>query len=690
VANNFQIVISATDKATATVKKVNDAIGKFVRPVTEVQRASKALGKEVGLDRLGKSLARVGTSAADVGEKMGRIIAPLAAIVGVGSVAAVAELAKKWGELGAEITRTSQTIGVSANNLQALRGAAQLSGVSADSLTSGLKSLGDTMEDALYGRNQEALMLMNRLGIVMKRNADGAVDTTAAFSDLAEKIAGIKNPQVQAVIARTFGLESVLPLLRKGRDGIAELVEKMKQSGAIMGGPALAAANAYYQSMAYLDIALVGLKNTIGTALIPILQPLIEKMTAWVIANKELIATRFAEVAQGIADALAGIDWGGVVNGAMSFVNGIKDLVDWLGGWKNAMIALVIVMNGSLIASVLNLGMALFGLSGNIIKVGAVMAASMVPAIGSLLLKMALLTETALPALSSAFLAMGAAIEATPVGWIITAIAGIGIAGYELVKHWDDIKHWWHRLWGDMGDDVDRGADKIKASTNKAAGSSTGQNVTRSGHFWEKMSGGSPAAGSESQPGLLGIIRKLENSGDSAVSPAGAIGRYQIMPSTARQYGFDPSKLTDPAYNETVASTILNDLQKKYGGDTDAILAAYNGGPGRANQFLASGRNAAVLPLETQRYLAHSHQLLAQAGPSVQTPYSAPVNPQLQDMARQMGVTSSNSSAAGGNGSVKVEVVFSNTPPGTKTRVQSSGAVSTGTRIGFSMPTFAV
>jgi hypothetical protein len=534
---------------------------------------------------------------------------------------------------------------------------------------------------------------------------------------LAEKIAGIKNPQVQAVIARTFGLESVLPLLRKGKDGIAELVEKMKQSGAIMGGPALAAANAYYQSMAYLDIALGGLKNTIGTALIPILQPLIEKMTSWVIANKELIATRFAEVAQGIADALAGIDWGGVVNGAMGFVNGIKDVVDWLGGWKNAMIALVIVMNGSLIASVLNLGMALFGLSGNIIKVGAVMGASMVPAISALLLKMALLTETALPALSSAFLAMGAAIEATPVGWIITAIAGIGIAGYELVKHWDDIKRWWHRLWGDMGDDVDRGADKINASANKTAGSSTGQNVTRSGHFWEKMSGDSPAAagaesqpgllgiirklensgdnavspaGAESQPGLLGIIRKLENSGDNAVSPAGAIGRYQIMPSTARQYGFDPSKLTDPAYNETVASTILNDLQKKYGSDTDAILAAYNGGPGRANQFLASGRNAAVLPMETQRYLAHSHQLLAQAGPSVQTPYSAPVNPQLQDMARQMGVTSSNSSTAGGNGSVKVEVVFSNTPPGTKTRVQSSGAVSTGTRIGFSMPTFAV
>ena len=49
------------------------------------------------------------------------------------------------------------------------------------------------------------------------------------------------------------------------------------------------------------------------------------------------------------------------------------------------------------------------------------------------------------------------------------------------------------------------------------------------------------------------LIRKLESSGDRAVSPKGAIGRYQIMPGTAHQYmgaGYDTSKLFDPAENE--------------------------------------------------------------------------------------------------------------------------------------------
>lgn len=111
----------------------------------------------------------------------------------------------------------------------------------------------------------------------------------------------------------------------------------------------------------------------------------------------------------------------------------------------------------------------------------------------------------------------------------------------------------------------------------------------------------------------LALIRGLEASGDNAVSPKGAIGRFQIMPATARQYGFDPSKLTDPAYNQQVASAILADLRKRYGNDTEAVLIAYNAGPGRANEFLAAGRDPSVLPAETRNYLARARQIDGEA-----------------------------------------------------------------------------
>ncbi|MDE2020569.1 MAG: lytic transglycosylase domain-containing protein, partial [Patescibacteria group bacterium] len=113
---------------------------------------------------------------------------------------------------------------------------------------------------------------------------------------------------------------------------------------------------------------------------------------------------------------------------------------------------------------------------------------------------------------------------------------------------------------------------------------------------------------------LLPMVRQLEGSGDDAVSPVGAVGRYQIMPGTARQYGFDPALLKDPAYNERAARTVLADLVKRFHGDREAILIAYNAGPGRAFKFLADGRDRSQLPAETQRYLAHAEDLKGISG----------------------------------------------------------------------------
>lgn len=129
--------------------------------------------------------------------------------------------------------------------------------------------------------------------------------------------------------------------------------------------------------------------------------------------------------------------------------------------------------------------------------------------------------------------------------------------------------------------------------------------VTTNSSVYKWMGGG----GLESQQNLLNTIRKLERSGDSAVSPAGAVGRYQIMPDTAKQYGFDPSRLTDPAYNKIVAQRVLSDLAQRYHGNTDEVLSAYNAGPGRANRYRDSGHNPSSLPAETRAYLDRAHAL---------------------------------------------------------------------------------
>lgn len=86
-------------------------------------------------------------------------------------------------------------------------------------------------------------------------------------------------------------------------------------------------------------------------------------------------------------------------------------------------------------------------------------------------------------------------------------------------------------------------------------------------------------------PSLVSSLVQTESSGNpNAVSPAGAIGLFQLMPATAASLGVNPS---DPTQNIQGGLTYLQQLYNQYGNWTDA-LEAYNEGPGNlASQFAA-------------------------------------------------------------------------------------------------------
>ena len=113
--------------------------------------------------------------------------------------------------------------------------------------------------------------------------------------------------------------------------------------------------------------------------------------------------------------------------------------------------------------------------------------------------------------------------------------------------------------------------------------------------------------GTEAPTGLLPALGQAieagEASGEKAVSPAGAIGIRQVLPSTAADYGVSKEDLFDVGKNRAVSDQYLGDMLKRYNGDVDAAIVAYNAGPKRADQFLLAGKDPSVLPAETQRYL---------------------------------------------------------------------------------------
>lgn len=94
----------------------------------------------------------------------------------------------------------------------------------------------------------------------------------------------------------------------------------------------------------------------------------------------------------------------------------------------------------------------------------------------------------------------------------------------------------------------------------------------------------------------------------NAVSPKGALGRMQVMPSTARAPGFGirPSNGT-PADHERVGREYRATMEKRYGGDMGKMWAAYNAGPGRVDQALQHGDDwLRHLPRETRGYVARN------------------------------------------------------------------------------------
>ena len=103
--------------------------------------------------------------------------------------------------------------------------------------------------------------------------------------------------------------------------------------------------------------------------------------------------------------------------------------------------------------------------------------------------------------------------------------------------------------------------------------------------------------------GLLENVLHAESGGHlGAVSRAGAIGPFQFMPDTARQYGVNPTDF-DSSLRGTGA--YLRDLERKYQGDLSKALAAYNDGPGNVDKLIRTyGKTwLAHAPQETQDYV---------------------------------------------------------------------------------------
>jgi soluble lytic murein transglycosylase-like protein len=106
-------------------------------------------------------------------------------------------------------------------------------------------------------------------------------------------------------------------------------------------------------------------------------------------------------------------------------------------------------------------------------------------------------------------------------------------------------------------------------------------------------------------PALVRAVIHAESSfNPRAVSPKGAKGLMQLMPSPARSLGVDDP--FEPGDNIRGGTNLLADLKRKFNGNVRLALAAYNAGEG------AVRRHNGIPPYrETQDYVAKVLRLRA-------------------------------------------------------------------------------
>ncbi|EHI9129331.1 lytic transglycosylase domain-containing protein [Salmonella enterica] len=107
---------------------------------------------------------------------------------------------------------------------------------------------------------------------------------------------------------------------------------------------------------------------------------------------------------------------------------------------------------------------------------------------------------------------------------------------------------------------------------------------------------------------LLHGVMMTESSGNPLAynTSSGAAGAYQFMPATARDMGLRVDSTVDerldPEKSRAAAAVYMRQLLKRYDGNVDNALRAYNWGMGNVDKWIANGSDISELPKETREY----------------------------------------------------------------------------------------
>ena len=267
----IDFMAKATDKVSATMKKVNGS----------VKGAGKSAGAAAG--------------------KMGKLNIAMAAAAAVTAVVAkkLLDLANETAAYGDNVAKTSTRLGVTVEEFQRLDHALKISGSSMEAQKGSFVRLARVADDANSGL-KTAEEAFQRLGVSVT-DADGVLkNQPQLLAEVADAFARTADgTEKTALAAELFGRKGtdLLQFLNLGSEGIRNLGDEAEALGAVMSGEAARAAESYTDSVTRLNASFDGVKRTIGTAVMPVIESVTNEITGVIKWWRDLGATTDSETA---------------------------------------------------------------------------------------------------------------------------------------------------------------------------------------------------------------------------------------------------------------------------------------------------------------------------------------------------------------------------------------------------------
>lgn len=272
-------------------------------------QAAKAYVTFFGDDTpLGKAMKRIQANLQSFGKRMAVVGASINGL-GAAAAAPMLAMAKSFAAAGNELDVLSKRTGISTESLSVLQYAAEQTGGSLGDVTGAIGSVQDKLNDAASG-SLEAAMSFAKLGLSVQ--GLGRMKPEDRFATIADRLSKIRNPAQQAALAtEIFGgsAEALLPLIKQGSAGLAQMRDRAKELGLVMDGETAKSGAALTSAFADLQNSSRSVINEIGASLAPLLTSVAKQVATiigtvakWVKNNRELIATIF-KVALGVAAA---------------------------------------------------------------------------------------------------------------------------------------------------------------------------------------------------------------------------------------------------------------------------------------------------------------------------------------------------------------------------------------------------